>query len=198
MCSELKFENKSEYLNKICDNTWNLGDFGTNSCVILLVCWHQILSDDFYFDDFDSKAGHGINGTAQCPTGTRTQELSHTMRALEPDDRPVTISLCLNRFVPESARNLAGTNNTRLSLCCSQSEQGPTLSHQMSRRRGEAQGPTGFGPRTSHIPCEHSLHFITEKSYCLFVFVEVLRPSQPNGVMSSAVSLPNHMFTGQA
>ena len=34
--------------------------------------------------------------------------------------------------------------------------------------------------------------------YCLFVCVEVLQPSQPNGVMSSAVSLPNHMFTGQA
>ena len=34
--------------------------------------------------------------------------------------------------------------------------------------------------------------------YFLFVCVEVLRPSQPNGVMSSAVSLPNHMFTGQA
>ena len=32
---------------------------------------------------------------------------------------------------------------------------------------------------------------------CLFC-VEVLRPSQPNGVMSSAVSLPNHTFTGQA
>ena len=32
----------------------------------------------------------------------------------------------------------------------------------------------------------------------LFVCVEVLRPSQPNGVMSSAVCLPNHMFTGQA
>ena len=31
-----------------------------------------------------------------------------------------------------------------------------------------------------------------------FVRVEVLRPSQPNGVMSTAVSLPNHMFTGQA
>ena len=30
-----------------------------------------------------------------------------------------------------------------------------------------------------------------------FVCVEVLRPSQPNGVMSRAVSLPNHMFTGQ-
>ena len=31
-----------------------------------------------------------------------------------------------------------------------------------------------------------------------FVCIEVLRPSQPNGVMSSAVSLPNHTFTGQA
>ena len=33
---------------------------------------------------------------------------------------------------------------------------------------------------------------------CLFVCVGVLRPSQPNRVMSSVVSLPNHMFTGQA
>ena len=32
----------------------------------------------------------------------------------------------------------------------------------------------------------------------LFVCVEVLRPSQPSGVMSSTVSLPNHTFTGQA
>ena len=32
----------------------------------------------------------------------------------------------------------------------------------------------------------------------IFVCVEVLRLSQPNGVMSSAVSLPNHTFTGQA
>ena len=32
----------------------------------------------------------------------------------------------------------------------------------------------------------------------LFVCVEVLRPNQPNGVMSSAISLPNHTFTGQA
>ena len=31
----------------------------------------------------------------------------------------------------------------------------------------------------------------------LFVCVEVLWPSQPNRVMSSAVSLPNHTFTGQ-
>ena len=31
-----------------------------------------------------------------------------------------------------------------------------------------------------------------------FVCFEVLPPSQPNGVMSSAVSLPKHRFTGQA
>ena len=33
---------------------------------------------------------------------------------------------------------------------------------------------------------------------CLFVCGEVLRPIQPNEVMSSAVSLPNCTFTGQA
>ena len=32
----------------------------------------------------------------------------------------------------------------------------------------------------------------------LIVRIEVLRPSEPNGVMSSAVSLPDHTFTGQA
>ena len=34
--------------------------------------------------------------------------------------------------------------------------------------------------------------------FCVLVCVEVLWPSQPNGVMSSVVSLPNHTFTGQA
>ena len=36
-----------------------------------------------------------------------------------------------------------------------------------------------------------------ETKVCFFC-VEVLRPSQPNEVMSSVVSLPNHTFTGQA
>ena len=40
-------------------------------------------------------------------------------------------------------------------------------------------------------PCSGMKHFLS-------VCVEFLRPSQPNGVMSSAVSLPNHTFTGQA
>ena len=34
--------------------------------------------------------------------------------------------------------------------------------------------------------------------YFVCVCVEVLPPSQPNGVMLSAVNLPNHTFTGQA
>ena len=37
-----------------------------------------------------------------------------------------------------------------------------------------------------------------QKMLVMSVCVEVLRPSQPNGVMSSAVSLPNHTFTGHA
>ena len=40
--------------------------------------------------------------------------------------------------------------------------------------------------------------FYWKRTRAVFVCVEVLRPSQPNGVMSSAVSLPNHTFTGQA
>ena len=40
--------------------------------------------------------------------------------------------------------------------------------------------------------------FIKYGAFSIFVCVEVLRPSQPNGVMSSAVNLPSHTFTGQA
>ena len=42
------------------------------------------------------------------------------------------------------------------------------------------------------------VHWRCSKVHDLFVCVEVLQPSQPNGVMSSAVSLPYHTFTGQA
>ena len=37
-----------------------------------------------------------------------------------------------------------------------------------------------------------------QRPICPIVCVEVLRPSQPNGVMSSTVSLHSHMFIGQA
>ena len=36
---------------------------------------------------------------------------------------------------------------------------------------------------------------ISTDLFCLFVCVEVLWPSQPNGVMSSIVSLPNNTFS---
>ena len=42
------------------------------------------------------------------------------------------------------------------------------------------------------------VHLMLPTNFQVFVCVEVLRPSQPNGVMSSAVSLHNHTFTGQA
>ena len=40
-------------------------------------------------------------------------------------------------------------------------------------------------------------NYVPEQGF-LFVCVEVLLPSQPNGVISSVVSLLNHTFTGQA
>ena len=42
-----------------------LSDFGSYSCVILLVCWHLILSDGVYFDNLDFETGHGINVTEE-------------------------------------------------------------------------------------------------------------------------------------
>ena len=44
----------------------------------------------------------------------------------------------------------------------------------------------------------HAASQLPGRDPLMFVCVEVLRPSQPNGVMSSAVSLPNHTYTGQA
>ena len=53
-----------------------------------------------------------------------------------------------------------------------------------------------FGEFTSAIFTDHNSQLV--KQIGIFVCVEVLQPSQPNGVMSSAVSLPNHTFIGQA
>ena len=50
----------------------------------------------------------------------------------------------------------------------------------------------------AHRASVHKMHVVWSLNAGLFVCVEVLRASQPNGVMSSAVSLPNHTFTGQA
>ena len=48
------------------------------------------------------------------------------------------------------------------------------------------------------INCQYVFKALIIEVLTVFLFVEVLLPSQPNGVMSSTVSLPNHTFTGQA
>ena len=55
-----------------------------------------------------------------------------------------------------------------------------------------------FAKALDHISVERDSLKDCRSVADLFVCVEVLRPSQPKGVMSSAVSLPNHTFTGQA
>ena len=53
-----------------------------------------------------------------------------------------------------------------------------------------------------NLGCKHLLCLATTNILnlvrLLCMCVEFLLPSQPNGVMSSAVSLPNHTFTAQA
>ena len=41
-------------------------------------------------------------------------------------------------------------------------------------------------------------HSVLQTTSSSFVCVEVLQPSQPNGVMSNTNSLPNHTFNEQA
>ena len=59
-----------------------------------------------------------------------------------------------------------------------------------------------IGVKISHKLCQNTEFNIFKKHMlwifvCLFVCVEVLRHSQPNGVMSSAISLHNHTFTSR-
>ena len=50
------------------------------------------------------------------------------------------------------------------------------------------------------LSTKHTLHKMSNSVFFgkVDICVEVLRPSQPSGVMLSTVSLPNHTFTGQA
>ena len=94
------------------------------------------------------------------PTGTRTQGLSLTVRALyhwgtEPIDRPVTFSPCLIRFVPESARNHAGTDETVSFRLLLAARARTHTGHQISQGRKKNVARPGLEPRVSRLPCEH-------------------------------------------
>ena len=71
---------------------------------------------------------------------------------------------------------------------------------------------SGFNKQYSDIFCRKNVssfciakatHIFSAKNFSIFAYhsmfvcVEVLQPSKPNGVMSNTVSLPNHTFTGQ-
>ena len=49
-----------------------------------------------------------------------------------------------------------------------------------------------------HLTKPETTPSFTVYNSSLFVCVEVLRPSQPNMIMSNVVSLSNHTFTGKA
>ena len=140
--------------------------------MILLVCWHRILGDDVYLDDFDIETGHGINVTEEKKSTwpDRDEPRSSPLPCENSSQtiNPRQFSPCLNRYVPESAQNRAGTNETRLSHCCSRSEHTPTLSHQMSLGRlwGEVQGPTGI--RTEDLSAFYSARRNLALSFKMF------------------------------
>ena len=99
---------------------------------------------------------------------------------------PWQFSPWLNGYVPESARNRAGTNETRLTLCCSQSGHGPTLSHQMSWGGGGVQGPTvdsnrGLLTYRASTPC---ILFIPTKS-CFIIQDVLVTVQEPRGTQIS-------------
>ena len=73
------------------------------------------------------------------------------------------------------------------------------LSSKFQRYRMKTVGVVQIDAWTDNGGCTIiTCHYLVAGYFFFCVCVEVLRPSQPNGVMSSAVSLPNHTFTGQA
>ena len=75
--------------------------------------------------------GDSNRGTLAHRARTQTADLKSHMHR-----RPVTISICLIRFIPESTRNHAGTDETVPLLPAT--KHGPTLSHKMSKGRKNA------------------------------------------------------------
>ena len=87
--------------------------------------------------------------------------LADRASTLTTERRPVTILPCLIRFVPESARNHAGTIET-VSMLLSARARTHTESPNVTGEE-KAHGPTGTRTQDlSHRPCEYSDHWATE------------------------------------
>ena len=92
-------------------------------------------------------------------TSCRSCELSDNW-ATGPHNGPVTISPCLIRFVRESARNHAGTDETVPLLLAARAP--IHTGNQMSQGRKKHMAWPGLEPKTSHRPRKHSDHWATE------------------------------------
>ena len=92
-----------------------------------------------------------------------------------------------------SKRNVDVTVNVNLIVNLNISTQGTNMTYACNIM-AKCYLPLAFS-RQGH---KNDIQWIKSTVWSLFVCVEVLRPSQPNGVMSSVVSSPNHTFTGQA
>ena len=114
-------------------NLWVHMSSGWGQCFLLLAAqtWtHTEPSNVTGEETVYGPTGDSNRGPLAYRARTLTTELkNHTHR------RPVTISICLIRFIPN--KNLLGSmlEPTRQSLCCPQPKHGHTLSHKMSKGR---------------------------------------------------------------
>ena len=85
---------------------------------------------------------------------------------------------------------------TRQSLCCSQPEHGPTLSHQMSQGKKKHMARPGLEPRTSRRPCEQSDHWAT-KPHSRPVTLKFFATRFSGTVRPRRLKLGTHVDSGQ-
>ena len=108
--------------------------------------------------------------------------------------RPILALNCLLQIEQERSKEESSVGDAlALAFRCA-----PFCSASLILFASYSPAPIFMRPRHFVQSCAICSHDSVGMLKSLFVSVEVLRPSQPNGVMSSAVSLPNHMFTGQA
>ena len=128
--------------------------------IVFWIIWDGFL---FYIDNGILCVCHR-GGKNRGPTRTRTQGLSLSVRRLSywANGRSLIFSPCLNKFVPESARNNGGTTrHAHYDAGCPSRE--PTLNHQMSQGRKKSwpdrdSNPGPLAIRETTLPTELPSH----------------------------------------